>query len=79
MKSLHSVTDQFLGQIGEDALQGTRPSSGAIWAAFIVNPSLPRHVTHMFGLRCRQHGIEHRVTKVSHPWTTDEVEQSFFA
>jgi hypothetical protein len=31
----------------------------------------------MFDLRCRENGIEHRLTKVKHPWMTDEVEQSF--
>jgi transposase InsO family protein len=28
-----------------------------------------RFVTHMFDLRCREQGIEHRCTKVNHPWT----------
>jgi hypothetical protein len=27
-------------------------------------------------MRCLQNGIEHHLTKVKHPWTTDEVEQS---
>ena len=26
---------------------------------------------------CWSHGIEHRLTKPNHPWTTDEVEQPF--
>ena len=37
-----------------------------------------RFVTHMFGMRCRENGIEHRFTKINHPWTTDEIEQPFF-
>ena len=37
-----------------------------------------RFVTHMSGMRCREHGIEHRFTKINHPWTTDEIEQPFF-
>jgi transposase InsO family protein len=33
---------------------------------------------HMFDRVCREHGIEHRLTKPYHPWTTDEVEQPLF-
>ncbi len=36
-----------------------------------------RFVTHMFAMRCRDHGIEHRYTKINHPWTTDKIEQPF--
>jgi hypothetical protein len=35
-----------------------------------------RFVTHMFEMRCQENGIEHRFTKINHPWTTDEVDQS---
>ncbi len=28
-----------------------------------------RFVTHMFEMRCRENGIEHRFTKINHPWT----------
>jgi transposase InsO family protein len=31
--------------------------------------------THMFDLRCREHGIEHRLTKPNHPWTNGQVER----
>ena len=27
------------------------------------------YMTHMFNLRCRENGIEHRFTKISHPWS----------
>jgi len=30
---------------------------------------------HMFGMRCVEHGIEHRLTKVRHPWTNGQVER----
>ena len=30
---------------------------------------------HMFDLRCREHGIEHRFTKINHPWTNGQVER----
>ena len=33
-------------------------------------------VQHIFDRVCDEHGIDHRLTKVNHPWTTDEVEQS---
>jgi hypothetical protein len=31
--------------------------------------------THMFDLLCRAHGIEHRLTKLNHPWTNGQVER----
>jgi transposase InsO family protein len=34
-----------------------------------------RYVTHMFALRCLENGIEHRLTKVRHPWTNGQVER----
>lgn len=32
-------------------------------------------MTHMFDMRCRENGIEHRLTKVKHPWTNGQVER----
>ena len=32
-------------------------------------------VTHMFGMRCRENDIQHRFTKVNHPWTNGQVER----
>ncbi len=29
----------------------------------------------MFGMRCQENGIEHRCTKVNHPWTNGQVER----
>jgi transposase InsO family protein len=29
----------------------------------------------MFGLRCKEHGIEHRFTKINHSWTNGQVER----
>ena len=34
-----------------------------------------RFITHMFDMRCREHGIEHRFTKIGHPWTNGQVER----
>jgi len=46
-----------------------------------------RYMTHMFDiglrnasrpgllLRCREHGIEHRLTKPNHPWTNGQAER----
>lgn len=34
-----------------------------------------RYMTDMFDTRCRQHGIEHRLTKIKHPWTNGQVER----
>ena len=33
------------------------------------------YLTHMFDLRCRENGIEHRLTKIKHPWTNGQVER----
>ena len=30
---------------------------------------------HMFDMRCRENGIEHRLTKPKHPWTNGQVER----
>ncbi len=32
-------------------------------------------MTHMFDMRCQENGIEHRLTKVRHPWTNGQVER----
>jgi transposase InsO family protein len=29
----------------------------------------------MFDMRCRENGIEHRFTKINHPWTNGQVER----
>jgi hypothetical protein len=29
----------------------------------------------MFAMRCRENGIEHRFTKINHPWTNGQVER----
>ena len=38
-----------------------------------------RYMTHMFDMRCRENSIEHRFTKINHPWTTDVIDKCFFA
>jgi transposase InsO family protein len=32
-------------------------------------------MTHMFAMRCRENDIEHRFTKINHPWTNGQVER----
>ncbi len=32
-------------------------------------------MTHMFDMRCRENGIDHRLTKINHPWTNGQVER----
>jgi transposase-like protein len=34
-----------------------------------------RYITHMFDMRCRENDIEHRLTKIKHPWTNGQVER----
>ena len=33
------------------------------------------HLTHMFDMRCRENGIERRLTKIKRPWTNGQVER----
>lgn len=33
------------------------------------------YMTHMFAMRCEENGIEHRFTKLNHPWTNGQVER----
>jgi transposase InsO family protein len=40
-----------------------------------VNGATARFVTHMFGMRCRENGIEHRFTRINHPWTNGQGER----
>ena len=39
------------------------------------NGPTARSMTHMFAMRCREDGIEHRFTKVNHPWTNGQLER----
>lgn len=34
-----------------------------------------RYITHMFDMRCQENDIDHRLTKVKHPWTNGQVER----
>ena len=34
-----------------------------------------QYMTHMFDMRCRENGIEHRLTSPNHPWTNGQVER----
>jgi hypothetical protein len=34
-------------------------------------------MTHMFDMRCQENDIEHRLTKIKHPWTNGQVERMF--
>src|SRR5476651_1712080 len=40
-----------------------------------VDGPTARYMTHMFDMRCRDNGIEHRLTKIKHPWTNGQVER----
>ena len=40
-----------------------------------ANGPTARYMTHMFDMRCRENGIEHRFTKPNHPWTNGQVER----
>ena len=34
-----------------------------------------RYMAHMFEMRCRENRIDHRFTKINHPWTNGQVER----
>lgn len=40
-----------------------------------ANGPTARFITLMFDKRCRENGIEHRFTKINHPWTNGQVER----
>ena len=40
-----------------------------------ANGPTARYATHVFDMRCRENGIEHRFTKINHPWTNGQVER----
>ena len=40
-----------------------------------ANGPTAQYMTHMFAMRCREHRIEHRFTKINHPWTNGQVER----
>ena len=40
-----------------------------------ANGPTARYTTHMFEMRCRENGIEHRFTRINHPWTNGQVER----
>ena len=40
-----------------------------------ANGPTAQYMTHMFAMRCRENGIEHRFTKINHPWTNGQVER----
>nr|WP_255569100.1 DDE-type integrase/transposase/recombinase [Neoroseomonas alba] len=41
-----------------------------------TNGPTARFVAHMFDMRCADHGIEHRFTRINHPWTNGQVERT---
>ncbi len=45
------------------------------YAPRYANGPTARYMTHMFDMRCRENGIEHRLTKINHPWTNGQVER----
>ena len=40
-----------------------------------ANGPTAQYMTHMFAMRCRENDIEHRFTKINHPWTNGQVER----
>jgi transposase InsO family protein len=40
-----------------------------------VDGTIANWITHMFDMGCNENGIEHRLTKIKHPWTNGEVER----
>lgn len=40
-----------------------------------ANGPTARYMTHMFAMRCQEYGMEHRFTRINHPWTNGQVER----
>ncbi len=40
-----------------------------------ANGPTARYLTHMFDLRYDEYGIEHRFTRINHPWTNGQLER----
>jgi transposase InsO family protein len=40
-----------------------------------ANGPTAQYMTHMFDMRCQENGIDHRLTKIKHPWTNGQVER----
>jgi transposase InsO family protein len=38
-----------------------------------ANGPTAQYIAHMFDMRCREHSIEHRLTKIRHPWTNGQI------
>lgn len=49
----------------DNGIQFTFPPRYADWPT-------ARYITHMFDMRCRENGIEHRLTTIRHPWTNGQ-------
>ena len=66
---IHTVlTDCPKGTLRVNGIQFRYPPRHA-------NGPTARYMTHMFDMRCRENGIEHRFTKINHPWTNGQVER----
>ena len=54
------------------------PNGGGIQFTFpprYANGPTATWMSHMFDMRCEENGIEHRLTKIKHPWTNGQVER----
>ena len=52
-----------------------RSCSARVFRTTSADGPTARYATHMFDMRCRENGIEHRLTKIKHPWTNGQVER----
>ena len=67
-KVIHTIPYKIHTVLTDNGIQFTFPPR------YVDGPTA-RHMTHMFDMRCRENGIEHRLTKVKHPWTLGQVER----
>lgn len=53
-----------------------RPARAHPPGRYLLHPVFQaKRGTHMFDMRCRENGIEHRLTRIKHPWTNGQVER----
>jgi hypothetical protein len=62
------------GRAVQDAHHPDRVMASSFrFAPLYADSPTARYMTHMFAMRSQEHGIEHRFTKINHPWTMVRV------
>ena len=77
-KTVAVVSENHVYPLSADNFLPPRPDSGIAPDNGIQFTNHDRHIyafEHIFDRVCREHQIEHRLTKIKHPWTNGQVER----